>query len=183
MSKQSQLSPEKYIITKGALLPFHECYINEEWQEGGMATIIISKKMPSGKLIVGMYMVDTYCLGLKNTLYKFGYETIDYSDFLNEVNQRQKMIKCNLGFAHNLIYGAIDYAVELGFNPHKDFKITEHLLDPDLIDDEINNTEFGMNGKPLFVAGPYDDINRIIGILERNVGKGNYDYFLPEGKY
>lgn len=89
------------------------------------------------------------------------------------------MVKCDLNYAHNLLYGAIDYAEELGFTPNKDFKVTEHLLDTDMIDDGIDEPEFGRNGKPLFVPGPYDDIKRITGILERNFGSGNYDFISP----
>jgi hypothetical protein len=179
MQKQNQLSPEKYIINKGALLPFHECFVNEEWEERGMATVVLSKKMPSGKLIIGLYLIDTYCLGLKDTTYKFAFDDIDYIGFLNKLNESQTMVKCEPNFAHNLIYGAIDYADESGFTPNKDFRVTKHLLDTALIDEGVDEIEFGKDGKPLFVAGPHDDINRIIGILERNVGTGNYDYILP----
>lgn len=176
MNKQQKLSPEKYIITKAKSLPFHECFINEDWETDGMASIAISKKMPLGKLILGMYMVDVFCMGLKSTLYKFALYSLEYADILVEMNQRQPIIECNLTHAHNIIYGAIDYAEELGFNPHKDFSITEYLLDADLITEGINEIEFGKDGKPYYFAGPYDDSDRILGILEKNVGKGNFDF-------
>ena len=178
MNKQNQLSPEKYIITKGGQLPFHECFVNEGWQEKGMATLVISKKMPSGKLIVATYLIDSYCLGLKDTFYKFALDEFGYSDFLDQLNEQQGMIKCDLNFAHNIIYGAIDYAQELGFTPNKDFKITEYLLDSDLIDDGIDELVFGMNGKPTFIAGPYDNAKMIVSTLEKNVGTGNYEYII-----
>jgi hypothetical protein len=146
--------------------------------EKGMASVLISKKMPSGKFIVGSYLIDLYCLGLKDTLFKFGYDQISYSDFMDSFSANQKMIDCNLTFAHNLIYGAIDFALDLGLSPHKDFKITEHLLDSNLIDDGIDEIEFGKDGKPLYIAGPYDNINRIVSTLDKNVGAGNYHYIM-----
>jgi hypothetical protein len=178
MQNQNQISPEKYIISKASLLPFHECFVSEGWEKTGMATVVVSKKMPSGKFIVSSYLLDTFCLGLKNTVYKFAVDDLEYDSFLAKLGERSPMAKCELNYAHNLIYGAIDYAEELGFSPNKDFKVTEHLLDTNLIDDGIDELEFGRDGKPLFVAGPYDDINRVIGILERNVGEGNYEYLL-----
>ena len=39
-------------------LPFHECLVNEGWKKGGLATVVISKKMPSEKIIVGLYLID-----------------------------------------------------------------------------------------------------------------------------
>ena len=131
--------------------------------------------MPSGKLIVGMYMVDIFCLGLKQTLYKFAISKSEYDDFLQEINRSYSLIECNLNTAHNIIYGAIDFAEELGFKPQEDFKITQHILNTELIDEDIDNIEFGKNGKPLYCEGPYDDTRRIIGILEKNAGSGNYD--------
>jgi hypothetical protein len=179
MQQQQQLSPVKYIISKGPLLPFHECFINEGWAEKGMAIVTISKKMPSGKFIIGLYMVDMYCLGLKDTFFKFSVDDINYASFLEELDQNHPLVKSEINLVHNLIFGAIDYAEDLGFTPNKDFKITEHLLNTELIDDGINEIEFGKDGKPLFIAGPHDNTNRIIGILEKSVGEGNYDYILP----
>jgi hypothetical protein len=180
MNKQKQLSPEKYITTKGGSLPFHECYINTDWQTKGMASLIVSKAMPSGKFIVGFYLVDIFCLGLKNTWYRFGEDKLGYELLLKEFIEQHPLETVDLPFVHNLIYGAIDYAEELGFSPNKDFKITEHLLDSDLIDDGIDEMEFGKDGKPFFVAGPYDNIHHIMGLLERNAGTGNFNFLLHD---
>ena len=57
--------------------------------------------------------------------------------------------------------------------------IIEHLLKHDLVEDAIDETKFGMNGKPAFVAGTYDDTKRINALLEKNVGPGNYKYISP----
>lgn len=84
--------------------------------------------------------------------------------------------KCDLSFAHNMIYGAIDFAEKIGFKPHKVFIVTEHLLDPNLITDEIDKIEFSENGKPFYMSGPNDNVPHIISVLEKNVGRGNYHY-------
>lgn len=39
----------------------------------------------------------------------------------------------------------------------------------------------GPEGKPLFVAGPYDDPRRIIDHLMRTVGEGNFHYLVGTG--
>lgn len=174
---QQKISPEKYIITKGRGLLFRDCLISEGWQEQGMASIAICKKMPSGKYIIGLYMVDTYCLGLKNTNFRFNLTREEYDDFMEEMSSHtDAMIDCDITEAHNIIYGAIDYAEELGFSPQKDFRITEHLLDPELIDDGIDEIEFGKDGKPFYVSGPDDNVKQILAKLEKNPGPGNYDF-------
>lgn len=176
--KKHQLSPKKYIKSKARNLPFGDCLINNEWQEKGMAVVYITKKMPSGKNIIGLYIVDVFCLGLKNTLYHFGLEDYEAEEFKTDVSSKHEMVPISVNEAHNIIYGSIDYAEELGFKPHKDFNITEYILDPDHIDDGIDDIEFGKNGKPYFIAGPDDNINRILATLDQNVGEDNYDYFV-----
>lgn len=89
------------------------------------------------------------------------------------------IVPCDIVKAHNIIYGAIDYAEGLGFQPDKHFKITEYLLNPNLINDGIDEIEFGYDGKPFFIAGPDDNTIRIISILERNMGKGNFEIMMP----
>jgi hypothetical protein len=181
LSAQKNLSPEKYIITRAHELPFHECFVNKNWKTGGMASIAISKTMPSGKFIVGLYMIDIFCLGLKDTLFQFALDSYGYHEFMERTNAQSEMIQCDLGEAHNLIYGAIDFAAENGFKPQKDFVITKQILDENLIDDRIDDIEFGRNGRPFYFAGPYDNTRQIIETLEKNVGKGNFDVVLPGG--
>lgn len=174
MSKQL-LSAEKYIRTKARQLPFHECFVNEDWEASGIANILISKKMPGGNFIIGTFLIDTFCLGLKDCYFQFNLLESEYKEFYDHyLEGHDTIIEIDVPFTHNLIYGAIDYSTELGFKPHKDFAIAEFLLDPDLINDGIDEIEFGKDGKPFYVAGPYDNTKQILGILNRSVGEGNY---------
>ncbi len=180
MKKQQMPSPEKYIAANGRELPYHSCLINDNWEETGIASIVLSKKMPSGKFIAGMYIVDLYCLGLKNTLYEFALDSAGYEELVNKVRSNYTLMECKITTAHNIIYGSIDFAEDLGFKPHKDFRITEYILDPDLIDDGIDNLKFGKDGKPFYCAGPYDDVTGILRTLRKNVGEGNFDFLTGE---
>ena len=181
MKKQKKamqkLSPKKYILQKGRMLEFYECIINSDWEEKGMAVVTVCKKMPSGKLIFASYMLDLYCLGVKDSTVDFNIDEEEYRSLLEKFYPDGYQ-KYNPDFVHNLIYGALDFAEELGFKPHSDFKLTEYLLNPDLINNGIDDIEFGKNGKPLYVSGPFDNPEQIIGILKRNVGEGNYDYIM-----
>lgn len=47
--------------------------------------------------------------------------------------------------------------------------------------EELPGVEFGKNGRPRFVAGPYDDVESILKQLEVKVGPGNFDYIVPAG--
>jgi hypothetical protein len=168
---ENKLSPEKYIISKARNLPFDDCFISEDWMEKGLATIFLTKKMPGGNYIMANYLVDVFCLGLKNTLYKFNISHAESMEILEKLNSHENMIRAEISDIHNVIYGAIDFASELGFKPHKDFDLTEYILNPDLITDGIDEIEFGKNGMPLYIAGPYDNTKKILATLNQTIGE------------
>jgi len=43
---------------------------------------------------------------------------------------------------------------------------------------ELYQLPFGKNGKPFFIAGPYDNVEQILQQLETTVGQGNYDFLI-----
>jgi len=173
---QKKLSEKGYIIKKGRQLPFNEIYIRQDWKETGLAEIIVSKKQPGGNLLVGSYIVDTYCLGVKDCFAKFNLTQYEYEDLKEQIMRDIIFKRLKVNELHNIIYGAIDYAEELGFKPHKDFEVAQYLLDPELIDDGIDEIEFGKGGQPLFIQGPYDNPDIIMATLNKTVGEGNYLY-------
>ena len=118
-----------------------------------MASVLISREMPSGNFVVGIYLVDMLALGVKDTFYRFNMSPTEYEDFVSNINasQEQPMISSDLHLAHNIIFGALDFGEEHGFRPHKDFKFTQLILDEDYITDEIDELEFGQNGQPMLM--------------------------------
>jgi hypothetical protein len=174
--KKPLMSPKKYIVQKVRNFPFHEALVQESYYgEEGIATVLLSRKEPSGKITLAIFLVDTFCLGIKNASYKCHLYQEEYEELKEQAFGGYGYRKEDLVFVHNLIYGALDFAEDIGFKPHSDFAVAEYVLDPERVDEGINEIEFGKDGKPFFIAGPYDNISRIIKTLERNVGTGNFD--------
>ena len=177
MANQKRLTPAKYIKTKARALPIHECLINENWQQTGMTSLMVTRKMPSGNYVIGIYNIDIFCLGVKNAAWNFNMLQKEYDELCDKFEESSgTMVQIPANEAHNIIYGAIDYAQELGFKPHEDFAFAEYILDPNLIDDGIDEIEFGQHGRPSYFTGPYDNVNQILATLNKNVGEDNY-YF------
>lgn len=146
-----KFTSQKYIISKARAMSFHECYINKNWEESKLASILISRIQPSGKFLFGIYLVDLLALGVKDTFFNINQTREDYYNLTNRFNEENGAIKCELSLAHNIIYGGVDFAEENGYKPHKDFKFTEYILDPALINDSIDNIIFGQDGKPMLI--------------------------------
>jgi hypothetical protein len=179
------LSPENYIRKKARLLPIHECWITENWQDSGMASVIVSRRHTNGNITFCFYLVDLLCLGVKDSAYKFNVTDTEFRNFLERNNERMEMEMIDYVLAHNIILSAVEFAEDYGFKPHKDFtSVTEFMLEEDNDDIELIEIECGRDGKPLYVQGPYDSeatANKIMKQLEKTAGTGNYD-FIREGE-
>jgi hypothetical protein len=75
--------------------------------------------------------------------------------------------------ARHLVFGAIAYARDLGFEPAAGFEACASQLGPWAGPSAIR---FGCDGKPLFIQGPYDDAAGVMKTLARSAGQGNFDF-------
>jgi hypothetical protein len=175
------------------------CWVSEGWSAGltvagdqdwpdrpredgevGMAQVAVARRHKPRRVSVCGYLVDTYCLGVKNAL---GPETMNERDlpgflamFFRAMQPDSPAIDAPLELARHLVWGAVDYARELGFEPHPDFAATaDHLGRWD----ESSAITFGRDGRPFFVQGPHDHPRTVIRTLTGSVGEGNFDVFAP----
>jgi hypothetical protein len=146
--QQQQLSPKKYILTRARSLPLYKCLINNNWKEAQMATIVVTRKHSNGNLTGGFYLVDMLALGVKDTQYHFNEKEADFFSRIDE----DVFEEVSYPLAHNIIFGALAFADEHGFKPHKDFAITEYILEEDTDDIELIEMDFGIDGKPAFIT-------------------------------
>jgi len=174
-AKIVRLSPQKYIRSKVRGLPIKECLVTEGWQEIGVATIIVAREQPSGNITLATFLVDKMCLGVKDTGYYHNLTPYEYQDLVNTFNSVQNMFPCRYEEAHNLIYGAIAFAEDLGFKPDDDFAITKHFLEEDNETVELIEYEFGQAGKPVLFVNEDMNPGRYINQLNKSVGEGNYE--------
>jgi len=179
------LSPENYIRKKARSLPIHECWITENWEDSGMANIVVSRSHTNGNITFCFYLVDLLCLGVKDSSYKFNVTETEFRDFIERMAERMPVEIIDYVLAHNIILSAVEFAEEYGFKPHKDFtSVTEFMLEEDNDDIELIEIECGRNGKPLYVQGPYDSeatANKIMKQLEHLAGQGNFDFIQEVG--
>jgi hypothetical protein len=140
--------------------------------------VLVAREQSSGDICFGLYLIDKYCLGVKNTLSKVDIPKSVFQDgsLLSELFHETPVKSCSPELAHQMIYASIDYAAQFGFEPEKDFALTQNILEPRGTLKEPEKLKFGKNGKPLFIAGPHDNVDRILKQLEETAGPGNFDY-------
>ena len=178
----SLLKPGALLLLAGAKeYPIYECLINKNWKSLGEGNIILSRKLPDNGLLVGVYLVDLYCLGMKNTFHLTNISHSKYNgQFKKSMCKEIDFVDCPVNLAHSIIYGSIEYAEKLGLSPHPDFKKSRMVLEPEGFFKRFPKVMFGLKGKPFYMSGPDDDVQSILDTLDKNVGRNNYDYMLDE---
>ncbi len=176
--------------TAKTLLPLLGCFINASAMErllnsddregsdastgGGLGEMLIVRK-EGYRYEVSAFLVDYWCLGVKNALFKKCDER-KYESMLEKVEKtfNESFKEISIEQAQAIVFGSIDYAATLGFKPHADFEKAEASLGVRL--DNLQPIKFGRDGKPFYFCGPHDNQMKIIQTLKENVGDGNFDY-------
>lgn len=179
--RQQQLSPEKYIQTKARNLPVAECVILDKWEEVGITPILVARQHVSGNYTVGVYLIDTWCLGVKDSYFRFNMEKEEYEQMKNGAF-KYDYVTISYNEAHNIIYGAIDFAEEIGIHPDKSFGITRFLLEEDTEDIPLIEYEYGKDGEPFLLANTELEADKYLSAIEKNGHFINYTV-LSETKF
>ncbi len=176
--QKNSFSPKKYLKEKGKQLPIDRCLISDNYTDKGFTMCLIIRKQPSGKFSFGSFLVDRLCLGIKDSMSNCNFTSEQIDELIEQMTRNAPVEEVSPTYFHNLIYGALDYAAELGLSAPKDFYLAEYLLDENLIDDNIDEIEMGWDGKPLYVAGPHDNKQKILSALKQCVGEDGFEYIV-----
>ena len=173
---QPKLSSKKYIKLKARNLPVVKTYVSDKIFEIGIGYGVVVREKRNGEKIVGAYLLDVWCLGIKNVVYKI-LDQDELENLLDHLSSTSDLIERDANYVYNLIYGALEYAEDLGFEPHKDFEIAEYIL-PHVEEVDYIDIPFGDEGKPSFVSGPRDNVGKILSTLKNSVGEDNFEYII-----
>jgi hypothetical protein len=189
-------------LDRGEMAPIYECLVSASFPDDrflavgqqrpeqsdsideieGLTIVVVSRKSRPGKLIVCTYLVDYYCLGIKNVIGPRQILESEYPKFKEKCFQvfdnHSKTI--TIEQAQAIVLSSLAYANSLELSPHPDFTeaAKSHL---GLWDEKLSIWCGDSDGKPLFIAGPNDFPAKTMGILDRSVGKANYNFISPIG--
>jgi len=166
-------TPEAQIRTRARNLPLGQCYVNDNWEESKMATVIVTRKHVNGNITYCGYLVDLLLLGVKDCFYAFNEIPSELEEQLDEWDLT--FIECDYVLAHNIVYESVAFAEDYGFEPVKEFTKTGIYVleeDSDLIPEMY--IPLGEDGIPVVFIEPDDDHRREIAILEKTAGPEDF---------
>jgi hypothetical protein len=156
--------PPRALVKKSAEFPVFQCVINVDWQTPGLASIFVVRQLPNQKFILGSYLVDVLCLGLKDTFCNANLSAQATQGMLASVPMQMEAIEYE--DARSLILGGIEYARSLGFEPNPDWKDSQHIIEPER--PFSPKFKFGRHGKPIYIPGPHDNPIKVLSKLDKH---------------
>lgn len=179
--------------------PIVGCWVNAGWSVGldvpddggwpdepsygregsGLAGVVVARQRPHrSQVTVAGYLVDTYCLGVKDALGPISLDPMQVKAWRTEFFAAFDSIALEvpIELARQLVWGGVHFAEGLGQSPHRDFELVRDHLGP--LEEPVA-IGFGRHGVPFFVAGPYDDVDRVMASLDAAVGEGNHRFVAP----
>lgn len=145
----------------------------------GMGTMILTRKTAGGAIVGVCFLCDHYCLGVKDC-YPFMENEATYLTLLRRIRENEELKNVDAGVLKQYILGLVQWAKEIGFTPHADYRFCSEILKGFRADEEATFT-YGKNGVPTYVNGPYEtpaQMSEIIGTLmaykERTGNEADY---------
>jgi hypothetical protein len=186
-AKHHQLAREKQTgladrLTAAARYPvLDSCATTDLWTQG-LGWVCLSRELPNGHVAFAVFLVDRYCLGVKNAMAdvvgRFEYD----SQIVRKMRSHLSARDLSPADVRRLVEEAVAYARGLGLHPPPDYQKARHIFGDIDASQSAAQLEFGKDGKPFFVAGPNDTPERcrqILRTLEQACGPGGFHYQIP----
>ena len=135
----------------------------------GIVLVLVARAGRGDRVSVCGYLVDTFCLGVKNVIGPELMRRRQLDSFSRTYFAAfpAPALRAPIALAQHLVHGAVAFAARLGFDPHPDFAAARgHLGDLE----EPCAIRFGQQGRPLYVPGPHDDPIAVMHVLKQTVG-------------
>jgi hypothetical protein len=139
----------------------------------GIALVLVARAERRNGVSVCGYLVDTFCLGVKNVIGPERMRRRDLPSFVRTYFMAfpASGVPAPIELAQHLVLGAVSYAETLGFSPHPEFERARCHVG------QLNEScaiSFGRSGHPLYVAGLDDDPVMVINTLNAKLGAGGF---------
>jgi hypothetical protein len=162
--------------------PVLHSYISETVWSGSLGGVLLSRELPNGEVAFGHFLVDLSCMGVKDVFGRV-VSRAEYNHLVEDINEHYELLQATPADVRNLVEGAVEYARNLGLEPHPDYQRVAPIFGDIDRQEAKKHFEFGdSDGRPHFVAGPNETPQRcyqILSILEHSCGKGGFDFTVP----
>lgn len=138
----------------------------------GISSVYVIRELNKNSYVLTSYLVDFWCLGVKDTFFKFG---ISNANLKYIYNRNDELVTVSYEDARSLILGAIDFAKIVDIGPHSSWRgIPSSFIEAHLAYEK--KFSFGQEGVHYYFSGPQDYERYDVEEILRKVSKANGHY-------
>lgn len=178
--QQQAFSPQRFVRERMRTVKIGKCYMfaDEEWRDG-LGYVIVIREHTGGKKSFAAYLIDRWCVGVKDTFFNVRQDDDSIEELLSRVGE-YRLQEVSYNEAHNMVWGAVDYAEEAGIKPHKDFATTQYFLEEDTDEIPLIEYEFGKDGKHYLVAKSQLELSKYLQTMKKNLSEDEYSFVVAD---
>lgn len=173
LSRQSSDNP-LIRLAEAESWPIVDTLVPQTLWTNGIGQLVITRRLPDGRLALGNFLVDVFCLGVKNSYWNIVSEW-EFDKLRRKLDGIGRLQTVAPEYFAKLVLGAVAYAQSFGFSPHPDYGHARLLLagiDPSLCADTFT---YGKDGKLFYFSGPNDSPEKIKVIMHKiNLAGGHF---------
>ena len=148
----------------------HEALRSANLFDSGCGHLVVSRFKADGRVEAGFFLLDVFCLGVKDAGFHHFHSIADYQEgLINRLFPDENSVRMTPEAARKLTEDAICYARGLGFSPGADYKKASRVFGGITTANCDERFIFGQNDKPLYIQGPSDSparVERTLRVLE-----------------
>jgi len=173
--KSNMSHAEKVLLRSKA--PIMECIMGETLESQGLGPVIIARRFSTGEILFSNFLVDRYCLGVKDCFARFVYQS-QYQEMQDGMTDRgMELIRIDAPSARRLVEDAVAFAARYDLRPHPDYRTAKLIFgDIDASGGKLL-VEMGRDGKPFYVSGPFESERDSMEILSKLGAASRQDGF------
>jgi hypothetical protein len=164
-------------VLRAAQAPIRYCLLTESLFETGMGTLILARGATPHHLAFGAFLLDVFCLGIKDVTFE-SLESDEFDRYVDVTDAGSPLASVDPSDARKLLRDLASWSQSIGFPPHRDFAPVERLFGDVSADASEMDFQFGSDGKPLYIPGPFDSatlIRRRMEQLLKHLGSDGFE--------
>ena len=157
-------SGSPYRVLSAGTAEVMACYINADWKSKGIATIHVLKRLPGGSLAIGAFLVDLWCIGLKDCYGRLNASHEMFDESMDRLRGRMEIQRIDPSAARRMVIGGIRFARQNGFRLPARYERWVAILGNASDWQNADLCDFGREDGTLCYVGELDGLrSRLIG--------------------
>ena len=114
-------------VRRAASAPIRHCLVPDALFDAGLGTVMLARGATADHLTLGVFLVDTFGLGIKDVMFRSISRT-EFESYVAMTDADQRLAPVEPSYARKLLRDVAAWAGSIGVAPHRDFAAVEQLF-------------------------------------------------------